>query len=81
VTTVPAAPVALRTTEKLAMFPDAMLVTLQVIVPVPPLAGTDEQLQPAGSAPIDEKVALAGIASVNTTFGAALGPLFVTVWV
>jgi hypothetical protein len=81
VTTVPPAPVALRMTVKIAVFPGAMLETLQVIVvPVLPTAGV-EQLQPAGSAPIDEKVELAGIVSVNTTFGAALGPLLTTVWV
>ena len=53
---------------------------VQVIVPVPPAAGV-EQVQPAGSGVSDANVALAGIASVNTTFGAALGPLLVTVWV
>ena len=81
VTLVPLPPVALRTTVKIAVFPGAMLETLQVIVPVLPLVGTDEQLQPAGSAPIEEKVALlpAAIVSVNTTFGAVLGPLLTTV--
>jgi len=63
-------------TGKLAV-PGAKLVFVQVIVPVPPTAGTVHD-QPDGTGLSDTKVVFAGIVSVKLADVAAPGPAFVT---
>jgi len=55
--------------------------SVQVIVPVPPTAGTVPQVHPAGGV-IDTKVVFGGVASENVIPAVATaGPLFVTLCV
>jgi hypothetical protein len=65
-----------NTREKLPD-PGATLGFVQVIVPVPPTAGTVPQVHPAGGA-IDWNVVFGGVVSVKVAVVAALGPAFVT---
>jgi hypothetical protein len=57
-----------------------LLLSVQLIVPVAPTAGTVPHVQPAGGV-IDWNVVLGGVVSVNVTPVAAAGPLFVTLCV
>jgi hypothetical protein len=73
-----------NTSVKLAVFavPTARLpLSVQVIVPVPPTAGTVPQVHPVGGV-IDWKFVFGGVVSVKVMpVVAAAGPLLVTVWV
>lgn len=66
-----------RTKVKLAVPLTARLAMVQLIVPVPPTAGTVPQTQPAGGV-IDWKVVFGGVFCVKLTVVAAAGPLLVT---
>jgi hypothetical protein len=57
-----------------------LLPSVQVIVPVPPIAGTVPQVHPAGGV-IDWTVVFGGVVCVKLTPVAAAGPLLVTVCV
>jgi len=67
------------TTMMSVAVPEPMLGLVQLIVPVPLIAGV-VQVQPAG-AETDWKVVFVGVASVNVAPDAAAGPLFVIVCV
>jgi hypothetical protein len=75
---VPAAVPALtpNTTEKLAE-PAANAGSVQLMVPVLPLAGVLQD-HPAGSVPMDTNVVFAGVISVKVAEVAVLGPELVT---
>jgi|SRR5208282_509810 len=71
------------TSVKVAVFavPTARLLpSVQVIVPVPPTAGTVPQVHPTAGV-IDWKVVFGGVVCVNVVVVAAAGPSLVTVCV
>ena len=72
----PAHQLTLTPIVKTAGAPEASVAAVQLIVPVPPIAGF-EQLHPAGDAS-DRNVVPDGTAPVSTGLAAAPGPLFVT---
>ena len=72
--------IAVNCTGKLADAPEARLAMVQVIVPVPPTAGTVPHVHPAGGV-MDWKFVFGGVLWVKLTPVAAAGPLFVTLWV
>src|SRR5262245_4604298 len=61
---------------KVAISAFGTLAFSKVMVPVPPTATESVRVQPAGRAPTDTKVVLAGIASVTFTPVELSGPLF-----
>lgn len=65
------------TNGKLLTLPDARVVAVQEILPVPPTAGVTQD-QPTGT-PSETNVVFAGTVSVSESVAAAAGPLFVTV--
>ena len=67
-----------RTTRVKIADPTEKLEFEQLIAPVPPIDGCVGQVHPAAGV-IDLKVVFVGVVSDSVAFGAASGPLFVTV--
>src|SRR5882672_2900161 len=67
-----------NTSVKFAVaFTARLVLSLQVMVPVPPTGGTVGQVHPAGGV-IDWKFVFGGVVCVKLVVVAAAGPLFVT---
>ncbi len=70
-----------NTSVKFAVaFTARLVLSLQVMVPVPPTGGTVGQVHPAGGV-IDWKFVFGGVVCVKLVVVAAAGPLFVTLCV